>query len=249
MDRTQLGVATLAHRVASPPEPLHGMPGAVVFRSDVLCPWATVALIRLRRARAELGLCERTLPVVHLAHSLELRFRAPIMRRIMDAEVVLCAAAEPEFGWSPWFGPLDQFPISSLLALEAVQAARIQSETAAEQLDLELRRAFFVRSRCITMRHEVLAAARSCNLDVDALGEVLDAGVARPAVLRQSREGQCSGIVVLPDGSEHCNPGVHTDWIGTKLPQVVPRVVRDDPTFVRELVATAAGRLIRGEAP
>jgi hypothetical protein len=48
-------------------------------------------------------------------------------------------------------------------------------------------------------------------------------------------------VVVLPDGSEHCNPGVHTGWIGTELPQGVPRVVSDDPSKVRELVAHAAG--------
>jgi hypothetical protein len=46
---------------------------------------------------------------------------------------------------------------------------------------------------------------------------------------------------VLPDGGEHCNPGVRTDWIGTQFPQVVPRVVSDDPAKVRELVAQAAG--------
>jgi hypothetical protein len=60
------------------------------------------------------------------------------------------------------------------------------------------------------------------------------------AVLRQSQEGNCSGAVVLPDGSEHCNPGVRTRWIGTELPQVAPRVVSDDPSTVRELVAHAA---------
>ena len=27
---------------------------------------------------------------------------------------------------------------------------------------------------------------------------------------------RCSGVVVLPDGSEHCNPGVRTGWIGTR---------------------------------
>lgn len=225
-----------------PSEPLHGTPGALVFRSDVLCPWSTVALIRLRRARAELGLDD--MPIIHLAHALELRFRVPIPRRIVDAEVVLCAAAEPGFGWSPWFGPLDEFPVSSLLALEAVQAARNQSEVAAERLDLELRQAFFVRSRCITMLNEVLSAARSCDLDVGALEQSLEAGRARSAVLRQSREGDCSGVVVLPDGSEHCNPGVRTRWIGTRLPQVVPRVVSDDPSTVRDLVARAAGSFI-----
>lgn len=225
--------------VASPSEPLHGTPGALVFRSDVICPWSTVALIRLRRARAELGLDD--MPIIHLAHALELRLVAPIPRRIVDAEVVLCAAAEPGFGWSPWFGPLDEFPVSTLIPLEAVQAARVQSEAAAERLDLELRRAFFVRSRCITMLNEVLSAARSCDLDFGALEQTLEAGCARAAVLRQSREGSCSGVVVLPDGSEHCNPGVRTRWIGTKLPRVVPRVVSDDPATVRELVARAAG--------
>ena len=157
--------------------------------------------------------------------------------------MVLCAAAEPDFGWSPWFGPLDEFPVSTLLALEAVQAARIQSEAAAEQLDLALRRAFFAKSRCITMLDEVLSAARSCDLDDGALERALEAGVARSAVLRQSQEGNCSGVVVLPDGSEHCNPGVHIRWIGTQLPQVVP-VVSDDPSTVHKLVAQAAGLFI-----
>jgi hypothetical protein len=235
--------ATTATAVAtSPSEPLHGTPGALVFRSDVICPWATVALIRLRRARAELGLDH--IPIIPLAHALELRLKAPIPRRIVDAEIVLCAAAEPGFGWSPWFGPLDEFPVSTLLALEAVQAARIQSEAAAERLDLELRQAFFVRSRCITMLNEVLSAARSCELDISALEQALEAGLTRSAVLRQSQEGNCSGVVVLPDGSEHCNPGVRTRWIGTKLPQVAPQVVSDDPATVRELVAHAAGSFI-----
>ena len=228
---------------ASPWVPLHGTPGALVFRSNVICPWSTVALIRLRRARAELGLDD--IPIIHLAHALELRFMAPTARRVVDAEVVLCAAAEPGFGWSPWFGPLDGFPVSTLLALEAVQAARIQSEAAAERLDLELRQAFFVRSRCLPMLNEVLSAARSCDLDVSALEQALEAGRARSAVLRQSREGNCSGVVVLPDGSEHCNPGVRTRWIGTQLPQVVPRIVSDGPSTVRELVAHAAELFIQ----
>ena len=102
------------------------------------------------------------------------------------------------------------------------------------------RQAFFVRLRCITMLNEVLSAARSCDLDVSALEQALEGGRARSAVLRQSQEAKCSGVVGLPDGSEHCNPGVRTRWIGTELPQVVPRVVSDDPSTVRELVAHAA---------
>ncbi len=84
------------------------------------------------------------------------------------------------------------------------------------------RRAFFVRSRCITMLNEVLSAARSCDLDVSALEQALEAGRARSAVLRQSQEANCSGVVGLPDGSEHCNPGVRTRWIGTELRRSYP---------------------------
>jgi hypothetical protein len=69
------------------------------------------------------------------------------------------------FGWSPWLGPLDEFPVSTLLVLEAVQV------------------------------------------------------------------------------------GVQYRLDGTEVPQVVPRVVSDDPSTVRELVAHAAGFLHRGGPP
>jgi hypothetical protein len=60
------------------------------------------------------------------------------------------------------------------------------------------------------MLNEVLSAARSCDLDVSALEQALEAGRTRSAVLGQSREGNCSGVAVLPDGSEQYNPGVRT---------------------------------------
>ena len=211
----------------------------LTLRSDVACPWATVVLLRLRAARAELRLDD--LPIIHVAHSLELRYRTPLMRSIVDAEIVVCAAATPEFGWSPWFGPLDQYPVSSLVALEAVQAARQQSEVAAEQLDLALREAFFVHSRCITARHEILVAAGRCDLvDEHALTDALDSGTHRAAVIAQSAIGTFSGEVVLPDGSEHCNPGIKKDWLGPSMPKGVPRVIQDDPSVYRGIVARAA---------
>jgi predicted DsbA family dithiol-disulfide isomerase len=212
---------------------------ALTLRSDVACPWATVVLLRLRAARAELQLAE--LPIIHIAHSLELRYRTPLLRSIVDAEIVVCAAATPEFGWSPWFGPLDQYPVSSLLAMEAVQAARSQSEAAAEQLDLALREAFFVHSRCITARHEVLAAASRCDLvDEHVLTDAIDSGSERASVIAQTAIGKYSGEVVLPDGSEHCNPGIKKDWIGPPMPKGVPRVTHDDPAVYRAIVARAA---------
>ncbi len=235
-----------------PPEPLTGQPGTLVLFSDIACPWATVVVLRLRDARAALGL-DGTLPILHLAHPLELLHEQPLTRRVIDAEIPICAAATPGFGWSLWQGRLDEYPTSSLLAVEAVQAARRQSEAAAEELDLALRTALFVRSRCITLRHEILAAAQRCPaLDVDRLQHDLDHGVARAAVTRQgaaARAGaaSCTGEVVLPDGTAHCNPGVQSDWLGPRLPRGVPVVQRDDPAVYRRLVASAAGSC--GPAP
>lgn len=87
-----------------------------------------------------------------VAHPLELLHDHPLPRRIIDAEIPVCASVTPRFGWSLWQGRLDEYPVTSLLAAQAVQAARRQSEPAAVELDLALRRAFFVQSRCISVR-------------------------------------------------------------------------------------------------
>ncbi len=236
---------THADAGSDPPEPLAGAPSALVVFSDVACPWATVVVLRLHAAREELD-AGSELPIVHLAHPLELVHDRPLARRIIDAEVPACASATPDFGWSLWQGRLDEYAVSSLLAVEAVQAARRQSEHAAEDLDLALRDALFVRSRCITLRHEVLTAARRCpSVDAERLAEDLDRGVARAAVMRQYRAARggaapCSGFVVLPDGSGWCNPGVTTSWVGPPMPRGAPRIERDDPSLYRDLVRAAA---------
>ena len=240
---------TTAHpaaRIADDPlEPWRGAPGAVVLISDVACPWATVITVRLRAARARCGLVDRV-SVIHLAHPLELVHERVLARRVIDAEIPLCAAAAPDFGWSLWQGRLDEYPASSLLAVEAVQAARRQSEVAAEELDLALRSALFVESRCITARHEVLRAAACCPaLDAGQLARDLDTGVARGAVMRQSAVaramvGACTGYVIAPDGSGGCNPGITTAWIGADLPRGVPVLTHDAPEAYDGLVAAAA---------
>lgn len=227
-----------------PAEPFSGAPGALVVFSDVACPWATVVVLRLHEARAALGL-EGRMPIIHLAHPLELLNDHLLVRRVIDAEIPLCASVTPDFGWSLWHGRLDEYPVSSLPAAEAVQAARRQSEGAAEELDLALRRAFFARSRCIGARHEIQAVAATCpSVAADRLLADLDDGAPRAAVLRQAAAASagaatCSGYVVLPDGSGACSPGVTTEWLG-RLPRGTPVLRSDDPFAIRALVAAAA---------
>jgi predicted DsbA family dithiol-disulfide isomerase len=215
----------------------------VVF-SDVVCPWATVVVLRLHAARTRAG-ADDELALVHRAFPLELLLERPIARRVVDAEIPLCASLTPDFGWSLWQGRPEEYPVTSLAPLEAVRAAGETSARAAEQLDLELRRAFFARSRCISLRHEVLAAAAACpDVDVDHVATALDTGRHRAAVMADftaARTGAapCSGTVVHPDGTGICNPGTRTEWVGGPMPHGTPVLLDDDPTVYDDLVAAA----------
>jgi hypothetical protein len=169
----------------------------------------------------------------------------PLPRRVVDAEIPLCASLTPTFGWSLWQGRPEEYPVTGMLALEAVQAAALQSTRAAEELDLALRRAFFSASRCVGLRHEILAAARSCpSVDAPAIASALDTGTCRTAVTEDFAAARaagidCSGTVVLPDGTAVCNPGTRTGWIGGTLPRGTPVIVEDNPEVYDEIVATA----------
>ncbi|MGN6605920.1 MAG: DsbA family oxidoreductase [Jatrophihabitans sp.] len=229
------------------------MPIQLTFYSDVVCPWATVMILRLRAAR-ERADADEQLRIIHRALPLELEHRMAIPRRVVDAEIPLCASLTPDFGWSLWQGRLDEYPVTVLTALEAVRAAGAQSLAAGEELDLALRHAFFARSRCIALRHEILAVARTCpSVDVDALAAALDSGVHRAAVhadfgAAKANGVPCSGTFVLPGGRMLCNPGTGTGWIGGAMPRGTPTLVADDPTAYDRIVADlldsapAAGR-------
>lgn len=220
------------------------MTAQLVLYSDVVCPWATVMVLRLQAARQRVGAVD-DLEIVHRALPLELEHSMAIPRRVVDAEIPLCASLTPDFGWTVWQGRAEEYPVTVLPALEAVRAAGAQSAAAAEQLDLALRRAFFTRSRCIAMRHEILAAAGTCpDVDVDRIAEALDSGAFRAAVtgdFRAAREAgvPCSGTVVLPDGTMICNPGTETGWIGGRFPRGTPVLVTDAPQAYDRLVTDA----------
>jgi predicted DsbA family dithiol-disulfide isomerase len=157
----------------------------------------------------------------------------------------LCASLTPDFGWSVWQNRLDEYPVTVLPALEAIQAASAQSARAGEQLDVALRRAFFSNSRCISMRHEILAAARRCDaVDVDLIGKALDTGAFRARVTQDFEHANavgipCSGTVVRADGTMTCNPGTRTAWIGGTLPRGTPVLLADEPDVYDVIVAEA----------
>lgn len=219
--------------------------GTLVIYSDIACPWATLCVARLWAARAELG-AEDRVHFVHRAFPIELFNHEPTPRRVLDAEIPVVGARHPEFGWSVWPGRADEYPVTTLLALEAVQAAGDQSPAAAEELDLALRRAFFSAGRCISLRSEILAVASVCgSVDAGVLAAALDSGAARSRVIDQWRAASTEDVqgsphVFLPDGSSVHNPGVDMHWVGPKRGGF-PVIDRFDDGAHRALVRTVTG--------
>jgi predicted DsbA family dithiol-disulfide isomerase len=216
-------------------------PGTVVLYTDVVCAWSTVALHRFYAARSRLGL-DDAVRVDHRLFLLEDVNRFAIPERMLDAEIPVVGQLEPSLAMSPWQGEPSSWPVTALPADEAVHAAKQQSAAAAERLDMALRLAFFRDSRCISMLHEVVDVARSCDgVDADAIAAALDDGRARGAMMadyRAHREDvQGSPHFFLADGSDTHNPGIamHADEDGG-----YPVVDSDDPSAYDDLVRRAA---------
>lgn len=185
--------------------------GVLTVWSDISCPWATLALHTLHQSAAERG---ARLTIDHRSFPLELLNRRPGSRSEHDEEVATITAVRTDLDWSPW--PADDwtFPVTTLPALAAVQAAKQQGLEVADALDTALRRAFFVDQRCISLIPVIEDIARDCaGVDADALLEALRSGAGQAAVfadLEIARSGQIQGSphVWTSDGPFGANPGV-----------------------------------------
>jgi predicted DsbA family dithiol-disulfide isomerase len=194
-------------------------PGVVVAFTDVMCGWSTVAFHRFYQARAAAGLEDRLVLDPQLFLLEDVNQMALNMKMIEGEKPVVGALAE-ELEFKPWQRDPSEYPVSSLLANEAVHAAKAQSPQAAEQLDMALRLGFWRDSRCLTMLHEILAVAARCDrVDVDRLRDDLDSGRARGpmmATYRDCRDAvQGSPHFFLPDGSDSHNPGIDMHQVGS----------------------------------
>jgi len=214
--------------------------------SDIACPWASLAVFRLRAARERLGLLD-DVQVDLRAWPLELVNSRSTPKRTLDAETAVIGAHEPALGWSPWRGPSSRYPVSTLLPLEAVQACKADvmgGVPASEQLDLALRQAFYAESRCISLYDVVIDVAKRCDrVDVDALAVALEQGSARSQVFGQWGASDERGVegsphLFLPDGTGSANPGITYHWSGASHGGY-PVIDSDDPGVYDQLLKQA----------
>ena len=99
--------------------------GTIQVWSDLLCPFAYVGLLRLRRARTRLGL-DGLVRLEHRTFPLEL-FNGLRPRRGTDTEAVGLGQIEPDAEFRVWHAADDAYPNTVLLAAESVHAASAQS--------------------------------------------------------------------------------------------------------------------------
>jgi predicted DsbA family dithiol-disulfide isomerase len=179
-------------------------PGTIQVWSDLLCPFAHVAIYRLRTARTKLGL-DDAVRLDHHTFALEL-FNGPHSRPGTDSEAVGLGQLAPEIGFRLWTQPDWTYPSTVLLAAEAVHAAKPQGLQASEDLDAALRRAFWFESRTIGHRQVILeirmySARRGVDVtqqDPQALGVDPRQQIVRPGQLDRSGDAD-----PLPARAEH----------------------------------------------
>jgi predicted DsbA family dithiol-disulfide isomerase len=211
------------------------MAAVLEVASDIHCPWAYVCVLRLLRTRDALGL---DVTLRHLYWPLELVNGRGAPRAILDAETPVVAQLEPD-DFAAWRGP--EWPSTFLPAFELVKAAEEQGLRPAEDLDLALRRAFFLEHRNLSLRTVLLeVAAKVATLDQAALRDAYDSGRTRRVVLREFDEVTRRGIegspeVYLPGGERVHNPGFVKQWI-----HGIPHILSEDRTVYEPLLRAAA---------
>lgn len=217
-------------------------PGTLVVYSDIACPWSHLCVHRLWRTRAEMGL-EEEVRFDHRAFPLEIFNERATPKRALDAEIAVLGGLDPDAGWHDWDRQHWEYPGTTLLALEAVQAAKDQGLTASEALDRTLRLAFFRDRRNISLRHEVISAAvETHGVDSEALTRALDDGRHRRRVIEQKEAAENGPVkgsphVFLPDGTDAHNPGIETHLDGDRYPVID----RDEPSIYKDLLERARG--------
>ena len=216
----------------------------VTVWSDIGCPWATLALHILHTAADRRGL---PLLIDHRAFPLELFNQQPTPKYIVDAEVVVIGALRPELGWRRWAKSESSYPVTTLPALEAVQAAKdpaVGGLRASDELDSALRRAFYTDSACISIHSVIVEVAEQCeHVDTEELANSLARGSGRAEVYAHWRTAQGPNIQGSPhlfardDYAAH-NPGAVYKWTGDPLKGGFPRLDDYDPAWADELLDT-----------
>jgi predicted DsbA family dithiol-disulfide isomerase len=219
-------------------------PDTVVLFGDIACPWAHLAVYRLHAARERQGLAGHISFDIR-SFPLELFNSRPTPMLTLNAEIAVAGGHDPEAGWKVWTEHPATYPVTTLLPLEAVHAAKEQGLGLSDRFDRALRVAFFRDSRCISLQHVILEVAGDVEgLDASLLETALKDGRARHHVFDDMEVAENSKVkgsphVFTPDGSDFHNPGIKMHWEGKR--GGFPVIEEDDPSVYDRILKLANG--------
>lgn len=181
-----------------PPRTLHAEPVSLVLYDDPLSPWCLVAERRVRAALDELQAPFAPLRLEPFPLRAEPHALTPTERRAF-VRAAKKAAREPEAaGTTPDLWLLRDAPHSTLPALAAVLAARLQGPPLEAALREALRDAALVRGLDPTRRDVLLELASAAGLDVARFDAALSAPSTEKRVLEFYDEALGKGIHAAP---------------------------------------------------
>lgn len=233
-------------------ELINPRPDVVTVWSDLGCPWATLALVSLRRA-----IEKADVPVFidHRVFPLELFNKMPTPKAIIDAEIVAISGFLPELGWRLWTAPESSYPVTMLPPMAAVQAAKAEPVggfLASDQLDAALRHAYFAESRCVSIPSVILELAAGCPaVNVDALADQIATGAGVAEIYSQFATARGDRVQGSPQlftagGFDAHNPGANYSWTAPP-PKGFPRLKMYDAAWAEELVVAVQRCLVEME--
>jgi predicted DsbA family dithiol-disulfide isomerase len=181
-------------------QPIH-----IAMYADLSCPFAYLVHHRWRRLRETYR--DRVV-IVHKSLALEYVNNEPTPKPALDIEEPLLFGPDRDVPYQPWHALGSEWPVTIWPAFEAVKCAERQGLTAADDLAWAIRTAFFVDSRCISMRHVLIDLAQAAGLDQERFTADFDSGQTKPLVIEEARNGweklkvPGSPTFVLPSGEQ-----------------------------------------------
>jgi predicted DsbA family dithiol-disulfide isomerase len=172
-------------------------PLEITVYQDVLCAWCYVAEVRLEQVRRELGDAFRWR---RRPYALRVKDSLPTKRELKGwIREVNTACKEPEGGLlTPALWTQPQPPRSSVPALQALEAARLQGPELHQALGLSMQRAALEQGIDVTRSDVLYELACHVGLNMNRFSAAFATGQCRRLVLQEHKLASERGVRGVP---------------------------------------------------
>lgn len=191
------------------------MAAIIEFYSSIECPFAYLAVHRLRQVLPEFS---GRVQIVWRSLALEYINRQVYPKPLREMEIDLIKQIDPGLPAQKWTALEWKWPATFWPAMEALACAQDQGYDAAFEMSWRLRYAYYQEGRTISLRHEILDIAQPLAeiglLDMGRFQSDWDSGRFKGSVLDDSQSGwhekkvAGSPTFIFRDGRQVSNPAI-----------------------------------------